>query len=782
MKQTCIAILVTMCALFNGATVFADGECYGIIPGKLSWVLDSIVERWTLSQDVDSDSMEQTHYNFSNPVEDNSDSTPVDQRYNRQLVITLGFINLGSEVYRLDNSSRLEASVESGSKTIRVDAQPMASKTVIAPNGRVKKCSFVLKMNNRAFIEAFDSRASITELSVNPISGKLLIEDSKGNSLLDNIEQPAKIVFFTETFIRCVFVFPGPDNHFTLKDALLAFNKNTTILTDGKVQDSQAFKITDNKIEEVFNVPLNKTSGFMGSNIEMPWLIALMFNEEPVDLSKTEDVLTKQIHSNDEFKVGVISTQMLNRYRPSKKADFIAVFGKCIEKLPETVAPKRYQEINIKCFENHTNPYQKLKEFAEAGDYEAIEIFFGCTNSNKQNEVIPDVFPDYKSFVQWFKQLADKGYTPAQLYVGFFYEYGIVFKKNPDKSIKYYKMAADKDNVKAMVCYADAISRKDHNKYKEEAVEWYRRAAERKDSRGQFMLSLLLISSQDEEQNQEGLLWLQQSAFQGEPDAIFTLALEYYFGKLLPRDDKKAFALMEKAALEKGSIKAIDVLGDFYMRGVGVEPDGKRAVLCYSIGAKKGVPNSMYWYGRFLCDGFNVEKDVPKGYALIKEAATKGNSDAMMFLGKDYYVGRIAKMNDKEAFFWIEKAVKARNVGAIVILGDFYMDGVGVKADKAKAVELYKLSASQKDALGIFRLGQVLYEEKGADAQTGLDLIKDAAKMGCKSATEYLEKLDNSNNDVDDLDESNDDNDGSSKNDDVSDDDVDDLDEEDPFE
>ncbi|MBR0236802.1 MAG: sel1 repeat family protein [Thermoguttaceae bacterium] len=783
MKQTCIAIFVTMCVFFNSAFVFADSESIGIIPGKLAWSVDSIVEQWTLTKDVDSDSMEQTLFEFATRrSDDDRNSTPLDKRYNRQLVITLSFINLGSETYRFDNSSQLEASVTSGSKTISADAQPKVSKTIIAPNGRIKKSSFVLKMNNRAFIEAFDNRTSINDLSFSLTSGKLLIEDSKGNSLLDNVKQPGIISFHTDKYVRDIYVFPEPGNEFTLKDALLAFNTMNNILTEGNTLYKDIITITDNQIDSVFGIPTNKTSSYIGSNVELPWLVVFMYNENPVDNSKTADVLSKPFHSKDEFNIGVIPTDMLNEYLPLDKTFLLPIFSKCIEKLPESVAPKRYQEVNIKCYENLVNPYKILKGYAESGDNEAVRVIIKDYNPKAREGFLFELFPTPKSFFLWLKPLANKGDVHAQLTIGFFYNNGVIVKENPDKALKYYKMAADQDNDEAMVYYAQLLYRKDKEKYHDEVEEWFRKAAERKNPGGQYMLALLLLTSQDDEQTKEGLLWLQQSAFQGEPDAIFTLALEYYFGRLLPRDDKKAFTLMEKAALEKGSIKAIDVLGDFYMRGVGVEPDGKRAVLCYSIGAQKGVPNSMYWYGRFLCDGFNVEKDVPKGYALIKEAATKGNSEAMLFLGLDFYIGKIAKKSDNDAFIWIEKAAKAGNGSALVVLGDFYMDGVGVKADKAKAVELYKLSASQKDALGVFRLGQVLYEEKGADAQTGLNLIKDAAKMGCKSAKEYLEKLDNLNNSVDDLDESNDDNDSSSKTDDVPDDDIEDLDEEDPFE
>lgn len=788
MQKHSIGAIAALFVFLLSDLVIADGDSIGIIPGKLAWSVDSIVEQWTLTKDVDGETIEQTLYDFSSPKSDDDHNvTPVDQRYNRQLVITLSFINLGSETYRFDNSSRLEAFIKSGSKTIRADAQPMTSKTIIAPNGRVKKCSFVIKMNNRAFVEAFDKRASINELSINPVSGKLLIENPKGDSILDNVEQPGKISFYTEKYIKDISVFPEPDNEFTLKDALLAFNKMSSIITEGKTLYKEVVSITDNQIDSVFGIPVNKPSNFMGSNVELPWLVVFMLNEDPVDNYKTADVLSKQFRSKDEFKIGVIPTDMLNQYLPLDETYLLLTFGKCIEKLPESIVPKRYLEVNVKSFIDMANPFKILKEYAESGDNEAIEVILKLYDPKKHDGFLYELFPDSKSLFLWLKQLADKGYSQAQLSVGLFYDNGIIVKENPDKALKYFKLSAEQDNDVAMVCYANLLYRKDSNKYKDEFIEWYRKAAERKNLRGQYLLSIILLGSPDKEQKKEGIMWLQQSAFAGYPEAMFDLALEYYVGRIIPRDEKKAFSLMENAALDKGLIRAFDVLGDFYLQGIGVERDGKRAVLCYSVGAKNGVPNSLYWYGRFLIDGFNVEKDVQKGYQLIKEAAERGHSDAMMYIGLDFYLGAIAKKNYKEAFSWIEKAANKDDFRAMTILGDFYMDGIGVDEDIEKALRLYKLSAESGDALGMFRWGKLLYEQKGVDAQKGLDYIKAAVKMGDESAKEYLDKLNSANggndndfpdDDSEDLFDDQDDNDNNDLDDD---DDIDDLDDEDPF-
>lgn len=758
MQKLSFGIIAALLSVLLPELCFAADEYRGIIPEKLAWVVDSIVEQWTKTKDSDSGTIEHTLFSRYGNKDSNRNLTPVEERYNRQLVISLIFFNLSSETYQIDPSSRLETSIAS----IKNYAVP-TDKMVIAPNAQASKCSFVLKMNDSVFNETFDKFYTIDNILVNPVCEKFLIKDSKGNSILDSFQTPAAAILQTPSIVVNVLFFPESDSGFTVKDALLLFNKLQNLLTKNDKADSFPFKIENNQIASVLSVPNSSNYKIGFSNDDFGWLLLFLFNDEPVDNDKTAEILSKALRPKDAFMVGIAPVNILNEYFPDDDTKILRVFRKCIEKLPESVAPKRYQIVNIKCIEEMEDPFKTLLEFAESGDNEALEVIYDVYDPNLQGGIINEKFPDQKSFFQWLKQLADKGNSQAQLYVGDCFNFGKGVTEDIDNALKYYKMAAEQDVTEAMVSYANNLYDKDKIKYLDEVIEWLRMAAERKNSRGQYWLAVTLLGTNDEENIREGMLWLQQASFDGYPNAMYRLSLEYYLGRRIPRDDKKAFALMEKAALEKNLAKAFDMLGDFYMRGIGVKSDLKKAVICYRVGAENKIPNSMFWYGRVLCDGFNdVEKDVPKGYMLIKEAAEMGNTDAMKHIGLDYYYGGIAKKNEKEAFKWIEKAYIGGDWYAIALLGDFYMFGVGVKADREKAIELYKIAADKEIPFGIFRWGQYLYEQKGEDAQLGLDYIKKAAKMGVITAQDYLNKLegssagnddsqtDNNPNDVDD--------------------------------
>ncbi len=766
MKKSLIAILATLFAFMSGTSSFANSENLGIVPDKLAWFTDSIVEQWTETNDPDSDIIEQAHFARVGGIDNENRSVPVDKRFNRKLIVTLLFINLGSDPYRFDNTSRLELSIQQGNKSFTAEAVPTTSKTIIAPNGRVKKCSFALKMNNRAFTEAFDKRLDIDDLSIVLSSGKLLIEDPKGASVLDSVESPGVISIHTEFKKLSICIFPASNSNFTLEDALTLIDKVNQIIADDRANYLPFFSIQNHQIDAVIGIP-NRLEGFIGSNQTLPWIPLFLFNDQPVDNYKTKDVLTKEFKSKDRFKIGIIPEDLLTTYLPIDDQFLLGQFGKCIEKLPESIAPKKYQEVNILSVDNLENPYKILKKYAESGDNEAISAIFKDYDPNDKTGFLSELFSDEESFFEWNKKLADKGYSEAQLNVGLFYDNGVVVNSNLDKAIKYFKSAAEKENVDAMVCYANALLRKEDSKQnQEEATEWYRKAADRNNPRGQFLLSLFLLKNANNKDSvEEGIDWLKQSAHNKYPDAMFRLGLEYYFGILVPKNDAEAFRYIEKAALEGNLPTAVDFLGDCYLRGIGVKPDGKNALICYSIGANHKIPHSMYWYGRFLCDGFNVEKDVAKGYQLIKEAATLGDDEAELYIGLDYYVGAIAKKNENEAFKWVEKSVKDGNLNALVALSDFYGMGVGVKKDFKKAIDLLKQAADKKVPLGMYRLGRLIYENKGANAQQGLNYIKEAAKLGDKDAQDYLDNLDSVNDPADEDDAFGDDSAAEEKND-----------------
>ena len=84
--------------------------------------------------------------------------------------------------------------------------------------------------------------------------------------------------------------------------------------------------------------------------------------------------------------------------------------------------------------------------------------------------------------------------------------------------------------------------------------------------------------------NIEKLVW---SAKQGNPFAQHNLSTLFSIGVLVPKDNRKAFMLMQEAA-KQGFTQSQNSLAMMYINGIGVEPDYQSAYFWASASARQG--------------------------------------------------------------------------------------------------------------------------------------------------------------------------------------------------
>ena len=77
------------------------------------------------------------------------------------------------------------------------------------------------------------------------------------------------------------------------------------------------------------------------------------------------------------------------------------------------------------------------------------------------------------------------------------------------------------------------------------------------------------------------------SAKQGNPIAQHNLSTLFSIGALVPKDNRKAFMLMQEAATQ-GLTQSQNSLAMMYINGVGVEPDYQSAYFWASTSARQG--------------------------------------------------------------------------------------------------------------------------------------------------------------------------------------------------
>ena len=195
-------------------------------------------------------------------------------------------------------------------------------------------------------------------------------------------------------------------------------------------------------------------------------------------------------------------------------------------------------------------------------------------------------------------------------------------------------------------------------------------AAENGDAQAQYKLAQKF----ELHDNGKYLFWLEKSAAQNNPEAMYTLASEYDNGYFEERDGKKAFEMYLKCynCAENGSFEKSNSardIAEFYTKGRCVEQDYKKALEWYK---KVNDPYTMYsndmmHLGKIFEEGVLVEKDI--------DAAVWCYSQ----IGNDARTGKIVP-----------------GINGLVHLAEMYRKGNGVEKDEEKALYYENLLVRNK--------------------------------------------------------------------------------------
>lgn len=157
------------------------------------------------------------------------------------------------------------------------------------------------------------------------------------------------------------------------------------------------------------------------------------------------------------------------------------------------------------------SPFAAVERQAESGDPEAIYRL--SVIYERGFDSIP---ADTVRSIALLRQAADKGYAPAQNYLGFLYSRGEMVRQDSD-SARY----------------------------------WIGRAADSGDAKAANNLAFILLQNNSEADDTLAVRYLTDAAEAGLPPALTTLGSLYAEGRAVPRDTIRAAGLFEKA-LEAG--------------------------------------------------------------------------------------------------------------------------------------------------------------------------------------------------------------------------------------
>ena len=343
--------------------------------------------------------------------------------------------------------------------------------------------------------------------------------------------------------------------------------------------------------------------------------------------------------------VALIAATVLNlqtHFIPVKSNEALTDLA-MIEQIPMTQAQriekaKKLYEEGYDYFYGITRPMNRAKAveyFLEAGKLENADALFflsihqqnndnlkEATQAAKRslelgNEVakikLGEIQEDEKLMKEGFnalKKKVDSGDIHYANSLGYAYEFGIGTPLNIKEAMKYYEMAAKQNNALGMMNLADLYIQEDKLK---KAKPLLVKAAEKEHGYAQYLLAMNFFYYK-QENNKEALYWLEKSASNDEPEALYQLGLYY----------------AEKADLAK-AIK-------YYQRAA--ELNNAEAAL-----------ELYYIYG----EGFGVEQDEDKALFFLKKAAESGNQEVLDELAAMALSGQ-GNMDAKEAEYWIKKA------------------------------------------------------------------------------------------------------------------------------
>jgi enhanced entry protein EnhC len=240
--------------------------------------------------------------------------------------------------------------------------------------------------------------------------------------------------------------------------------------------------------------------------------------------------------------------------------------------------------------------------------------------------------------MRYFTQSAQKGYLPSILILAKFY---LFQEKNPQQAVVWFKKAASIGDLNSQMFMAAAyLYGIGVKKNKEAATSYYIDAAKNGNSIAQYTLAENFINSRNASNNKLGLIWLNKSANNANPQALTKLGELYGLGKGVEKDVNKGINLLNQA-VDQGYAPAMVKLGEIAL-------------------AQNQKDEAVQWFTK---------------------AGNSQSNTAYLDLAAVYLNSKNAVYDPKTAFMWTLKAAQNGSIEGKRQLAEFYKKGTGVYID-----------------------------------------------------------------------------------------------------
>ncbi|MDO6562714.1 tetratricopeptide repeat protein [Amphritea sp. 1_MG-2023] len=195
-----------------------------------------------------------------------------------------------------------------------------------------------------------------------------------------------------------------------------------------------------------------------------------------------------------------------------------------------------------------------------------------------------------------------------------------------------------------------------------------------------------------------------------------------------------------KPLVSDNNLDAMNLVGQMYELGLGVEADEQQAVKLYNRCSAQGHLGCVNSFRAYKNKGYKVE------LKSVQPAAENGDANAQNRLGEMYEFGYGVTRDAAQAIQWYQLAADQGFVAAQHNLGRAYNFGTGIQQDFALAEKWYLKAAEQGHMEAMFFLGTLYSNNHGGDEKqqtniTAYAWLQNALELGNRTATAIQSRI-----------------------------------------
>ena len=318
------------------------------------------------------------------------------------------------------------------------------------------------------------------------------------------------------------------------------------------------------------------------------------------------------------------------------------------------------------------------------------------------------------------------GNLDAKFRVGCELETGQNFPVNPKVARKWFKKAADKGHVNAML-HLSRLCLLQHPSFgmKDGIAKAEHFDAPPFEAEPQIARHYAILAADTGNVEGLNLAGYLLSTGQGGPVDIPT-ALQLYSG-----------------AMAAGHPDACIGLGTLFMTGKTGKVDYPSARGCFRIAASSGNSFARYSLAMMLLNGLGGPVDEEEAIGLFAAAARKGHVPSMKQLAK-WHLEEGRSANQRRAgIAWLRKLANLDELSSVLDLLNRYRKGIDVVQSVEESRKWLQRAAELGDAQSQFELAKshIDGDFEGADVSIAIQLLRAAARSGHPGAQVYLDRL-----------------------------------------